>query len=124
MDNNGSAIMLLLDDKSKRECDLNISELLDNDINIIESLDEINSDLINQGNRTLIILEKFPEIEGSISDLKLYKYAQKIASIEDDFHKNWVFVYELLSSEDLNYNYWKSLKKSNISFLKKGFRII
>ena len=75
MDNNGSAIMLLLDDKSKRECDLNISELLDNDINIIESLDEINSDLINQGNRTLIILEKFPEIEGSISDLKLYKYA-------------------------------------------------
>ncbi len=61
-----------------------------------------------------------------ISDgvLKLYKYAQKIASIEDDFHKNWVFIYELLSSEDLNYNYWKGLKKSNISFLKKEFRII
>ena len=57
-------------------------------------------------------------------NLTAVKYAQKIASIEDDFHKNWVFVYELLSIGDLNYSYWKGLKKNNISFLKKEFKII
>lgn len=75
MDNNGSAILLLLDDNSKKECELNISELLDNEVTVIESLNEIDSDLIKQGYHTLIVLEKFPETPGSISDLKLYKYA-------------------------------------------------
>lgn len=70
-----SAVLLLLDDKSKRECELNISELLDNEVTVIESLNEIDNNLINQGYRTLVILEKFPETPGSISDLKLYKYA-------------------------------------------------
>lgn len=55
---------------------------------------------------------------------KLYKYALKISDNEEDFGKNWVFVYEVLSEENLNSSVWKNLKKGNISFLRDEFRIV
>ena len=62
-------------------------------------------------------------IEKGMSKLK--KYARKLNKDDDDFYKNWVFVYEVLTKDELNKkgrSDWSALKKAGISFLKKEFR--
>lgn len=73
--------------------------------------------------------------ENCISKLMLYFYCKKYhthSSIEkhikdhakslyqNDMDKNWLFIYEVLSSGQLK-DEWKSLKKENISFLHPDF---
>lgn len=54
---------------------------------------------------------------------KLYQYAIKLNSRDEDFYKNWVFVYEVLSRKDLRENTWKGLKKSSVSFISNRFKL-
>ncbi len=63
---------------------------------------------------------------------KLKEYAKNLAKNKDDMDTHWVFCYEVLKKRDLKelskqgkYNhlkYWISLKKKQISFIKKEYR--
>lgn len=48
---------------------------------------------------------------------KLKEHARSLASNKDDFNRNWLFVYEALSQNDLK-DEWKIMKKSGVSFIK------
>lgn len=48
---------------------------------------------------------------------KMKSHARNLASNEDDFNRNWLFVYESLPQSDLK-GEWKPLKKAGISFVK------
>lgn len=48
---------------------------------------------------------------------KLKDHAQALALNEDDFNRNWLFVYEALPQNDLE-DEWKPMKKSGVSFIK------
>ena len=48
---------------------------------------------------------------------KLIAHAMKLSLNNDDFGQNWVFVYEVLSKNNLS-NEWKAMKSKNVSFLK------
>ena len=52
---------------------------------------------------------------------KLKEHARLLASNEDDFNRNWLFVYEVLSQSDLK-GEWKPMKKAGISFVKMPTR--
>ena len=47
----------------------------------------------------------------------LKDHAKTLSSNEDDFNRNWLFVYEELSQSDLK-GEWKPMKKSGVSFVK------
>ena len=47
----------------------------------------------------------------------LKDHAKTLSSNEDDFNRNWLFVYEALSQSDLK-GEWKPMKKSGVSFVK------
>lgn len=51
---------------------------------------------------------------------KLRNHAKNLYSDNETFEQNWLFVYEALSLNDLK-DIWKSMKKNNISFIKKEF---
>lgn len=52
---------------------------------------------------------------------RLIDHAKKLATDEDDFQRNWLFVYEALTAGDLPKEYsggaWRSIKQKNISFI-------
>lgn len=48
---------------------------------------------------------------------KMKSHARSLASNEDDFNRNWLFVYESLPQSDLK-GEWKPLKKAGVSFVK------
>ena len=52
--------------------------------------------------------------KGAISLLK--KHARELNSNDDDFNRNWLFVYEVLPFSILKGD-WKPMKKKNISFI-------
>ena len=52
----------------------------------------------------------------------LRKHALTLKSNEEDFGRNWLFVYEVLSKRDLSGD-WKPLKANGISFLKNEYRV-
>lgn len=51
--------------------------------------------------------------------LKEYKDLAKVLKL-DDFDRYWLFIYEVLSSNDLS-NYYRLMKKQKITFIKNGF---
>lgn len=48
---------------------------------------------------------------------KLKDHARALALNEDDFNRNWLFVYEALPQNDLE-DEWKPMKKAGVSFIK------
>lgn len=50
----------------------------------------------------------------------LRQLAISLKKNEEDFGRNWLFVYEVLSKSDLS-GEWKELKENNVSFLKKEY---
>lgn len=85
---------------------------------------DIDADFLIEGEDCISCLLAYKYCEkNSIDDgiKKLYKYAGELNTRDEDFYKNWVFVYEVLSTKKLRSN-WKGLKKHNVSFLKKEFR--
>ena len=51
------------------------------------------------------------------AEKKIKEHARLLALNEDDFNRNWLFVYEALSQDELK-NEWKLMKKNKISFVK------
>lgn len=49
----------------------------------------------------------------------LKEFAKNLASNNEDFERNWLFIYEVLSEQDLH-NEYKSLKKAKVSFIDKN----
>lgn len=47
---------------------------------------------------------------------KLIEYAKSLSDVKDDFDRNWLFIYEVLSVNDLH-NEYKPLKTAKISFI-------
>lgn len=85
------------------------------------SADELYNRLLAHG----LFADKLPPI---LSSVDFYNYCQKnttslkdhaktLSSNEDDFNRNWLFVYEALSQSDLK-GEWKPMKKSGVSFVK------
>lgn len=66
---------------------------------------------------TLIYCRHF-KLNNEIDQLK--EYAKKLNSNKDSREENWLFIYECLDVE-LD-EYWKTLKKNNVSFLKSEYR--
>lgn len=50
---------------------------------------------------------------------KIKDYAKKLLSL-NEMDRNWIFIYEVLSSKELPQE-WKSLKNSKVTFIKQGF---
>ena len=48
---------------------------------------------------------------------KLKDHAKALATNEDDFNRNWLFVYESLTHSDLE-DEWMSMKLAGVSFIK------
>ena len=51
---------------------------------------------------------------------ELKKYALQLSQNEEDFNKNWLFVYEILS-EELTGD-WLDMKQNGVSFIKPEYR--
>lgn len=51
---------------------------------------------------------------------KLKNCAKQLSTNDSDFDENWLFVYEVLSENDLS-DEWKPMKRANISFIKPEF---
>lgn len=84
-------VILLLDDESRKQIQVDLTELSMSGVVIINSFDE----LASMGNikiKKFIILSKFPMQEGAINELKLYKSIYK-------FH----YIYISADKEYLNY---------------------
>ena len=54
--------------------------------------------------------------------LLLVSHANDLKNIDEDFERNWLFVFEVLSQSELPRD-WKQLKKQNISFLREEYRM-
>lgn len=59
----------------------------------------------------------FKKHSNGIAERKMKMHACSLASNEDDFNRNWLFVYESLPQSDLK-GEWKPLKKAGVSFVK------
>ena len=65
----------------------------------------------------LFALLYFTDHKDSREKKKLKDHAQALALNEDDFNRNWLFVYEALPQSDLK-GEWKPMKKAGVSFIK------
>lgn len=54
--------------------------------------------------------------------LLLVSHANDLKNIDEDFERNWLFVYEILEGKDLT-GEWAKLKKQKISFLRTKYRL-
>jgi hypothetical protein len=60
---------------------------------------------------------------GMKSDAALLRnHAKALKQNDEDFGRNWLFVYEVLPQSDLS-GEWKTLKANGVSFLKQGFQV-
>lgn len=59
----------------------------------------------------------FKKNNNDTANKKMKSHARNLASNEDDFNRNWLFVYEILPQSDLK-GEWKPLKRAGISFVK------
>lgn len=78
-------VILLLDDESKKQVQVDLTELATSGVIIINSFDEIHS-IRNLKTRKVVLLNKFPMREGALNELKLYKavYGFKYIYISHD----------------------------------------
>lgn len=53
----------------------------------------------------------------------LAEEAHRLSGNKDDFNRNWLFVYEVLSQNDLE-DEWNAMKKANVSFIIAPFNKI
>ena len=61
--------------------------------------------------------------KGRTSEIRLFNlHAKELKKIDEDFERNWLFVFEVLSQSELPRD-WKQLKKQNISFLREEYRM-
>ena len=65
-------VILLLDEESRKDIKVDITELALNGVNIIYEFGEITQEMLRETNK-VILLEKFPTIDSALTDLKLYK---------------------------------------------------
>lgn len=49
-------------------------------------------------------------------DEEIKNVAKNLYRDSDSFDRNWIFVYEILSSSEMN-SYWKKMKEANVSFI-------
>ena len=59
----------------------------------------------------------FKKRADGIAEKKMKVHARELASNDDDFNRNWLFVYECLPQSELK-GEWKPMKKAGVSFLK------
>lgn len=59
----------------------------------------------------------FKKHSNGAANKKMKDHARSLATNEDDFNRNWLFVYESLPQSDLK-GEWKPLKKAGVSFVK------
>ena len=84
-------------------------------------LDAFNVDEILKSNHCILMLLSYLYCNLHRLDVekaKLIDYAKSLALIKDDFDRNWLFIYEVLSESDLH-NEYKPLKKAKVSFIDK-----
>ena len=51
---------------------------------------------------------------------KLYNKAKTLAADDESFGRNWLFVYEVLNSNELSGSDWEAIKKYGVSFINYG----
>ena len=65
----------------------------------------------------LFALLYFRKKQIKIAKKELKNHARTLSANDDDFNRNWLFVYEALSQSDLK-GEWKPLKKAGVSFVQ------
>ena len=65
---------------------------------------------------------QFKKIKRTAEKAALRAHAVALKKNEEDFDRNWLFIYEVLPQSDLPGN-WKAIKQNGISFLKKEFQV-
>ena len=55
--------------------------------------------------------------KNKIAEKVLKDHARKLSNNEDDFGRNWLFVFEALPQSELKDD-WKNIKKYGVSFIK------
>ncbi len=83
------------------------------------SLENFSIDLIVKSNHCILLLLSYLYCQNSglKNEKNQFKeFAKNLASNSEDFERNWLFIYEVLSEQDLH-NEYKSLKKAKVSFI-------
>ncbi len=66
----------------------------------------------------------FRKINDDDSFLQLKEYAKTLKENKNNFDRNWIFVYEMLTAQELdNQSGWYKMKKAKISFLKDKYKL-
>ena len=85
-------------------------------------LEDFNIDKIIESNHCILLLLSFLYCQlNKLDDSKLMltEVAKNFSKNREDFERYWVFVYEVLSEQNLH-NEYKNLKKAKISFINKS----
>ena len=70
----------------------------------------------------LKIIRRVMAERSSAEENRLKKLKSKAKSLVDEIDKYWIFVYEILSKEELPIGEYLTLKKRGISFIKTEFQ--
>lgn len=66
----------------------------------------------------------FRRIKDDDSFTQLKEYAKTLKENKNNFDRNWIFVYEMLTAQELdNQSGWYKMKKARISFLKDKYKL-
>lgn len=87
------------------------------------TLDDLDPDKAISSNSCLfkLLAYLYYRLKGDKSAEKQLKgHAKTLALNDDDFNRNWLFIYESLSQSDLK-GEWKPIKRAGVSFIKSPF---
>lgn len=78
-------------------------------------------DIIESKDCILLLLgfNYLSSVNDTASIKKLKDHAIQLAIDEDDFNKNWLFVYEVSPQNSLKDD-WKAMKKAKVSFVRNA----
>lgn len=89
-------VILLLDEESRKEIKVDITELALNGVHIIYEFGEITQEMLKE-TKKVVLLEKFPSIDSSLTDLKLYKEIFRLKYYYIGLNKAYLNFMELIA---------------------------
>lgn len=80
-------------------------------------------DKVKESNDSILLLLSYLHDEKFINDSEVTtKYKVLARLLKEDIDEYWIFIYEVLGSNDLA-RYWSNMKKENITFIKEEFGV-
>ncbi len=90
-------VILLLDEESRKQIKIDITELAINGVHIIYDLSEITKEMLDE-TKKVILLEKFPSVDSALTNMKLYKEVFKLKYYYIGIDKAYLNFMELIAT--------------------------